>query len=133
MALPKPKLQVVSILQGLYWLVTGIWPFVHLPSFLWVTGPKEDIWLLYTVSVLITVIGGVLLAAGLRKHVTQEIKWLGIASAAGLTGIDVYYATNDVIWDVYLLDAIGEVLLILLWLWSGSKGMWTAHAAKDRG
>ncbi|RDV14933.1 hypothetical protein DXT99_11625 [Pontibacter diazotrophicus] len=119
----RPDLSLVAIIQGAYWFLTGVWPFVHLRSFLWVTGPKEDIWLLYTVSVLITVIGGVLLAAGLRKQVTQEIKWLGIASAAGLTGIDVYYALSDVIWDVYLLDAVGEVILIVLWFWAGRKGL----------
>lgn len=117
------KATFVAVVQGIYWLVTGIWPFVHLRSFLWVTGPKEDIWLLYTVSVLIIAIGGVLLAAGLRKNVTHEVKWLGIAGAAGLTGIDLYYALNDVIWDIYLLDAVGEVILIGLWLWAGSKGM----------
>lgn len=119
----KPNLSLVAKIQGLYWFLTGVWPFVHLRSFLWVTGPKEDIWLLYTVSVLIIVIGGVLLAAGFRKKVTREIKWLGIAGAAGLTGIDVYYALSDVIWDVYLLDAVGEVILILLWFWAGKKGL----------
>lgn len=132
MAIPRPKPFVVSILQGVYWFITGIWPFLHLRSFLWVTGPKEDIWLLYTVSVLITVIGGVLLAAGLQKNVTQELKWLGIASAAGLTGIDVYYAGTDVIWDVYLLDAAGELLLILLWLWSGNKDLSATRRAAER-
>jgi hypothetical protein len=113
----------VAKLQGLYWFVTGVWPYLHLKSFLIVTGPKADIWLLYTVSVLITIVGGVLLVAGIRKQVTPELKWLGIAGAAGLTGIDMYYALNDVIWDVYLLDAIGEVLIILLWLWAGKKGL----------
>jgi hypothetical protein len=117
------KAYTVAILQGLYWFVTGVWPYLHLKSFLIVTGPKADIWLLYTVSVLITIVGGVLLVAGIRKQVTPELKWLGIAGAAGLTGIDVYYALNDVIWDVYLLDAIGEVLIILLWLWAGKKGL----------
>ncbi|MDX5483183.1 MAG: hypothetical protein LPK07_16000 [Hymenobacteraceae bacterium] len=111
------------MVQGLFWLLTGIWPFVHLGSFLWVTGPKEDIWLLYTVSVLIIAVGGTLLLAGLRRHVTPEVKWLGIAGAAGLAGIDVYYAWHDVIWDVYLLDAVAEFILILLWLWAGSKGI----------
>lgn len=119
----KPNLSLVAKIQGGYWFLTGVWPFVHLRSFIWVTGPKEDIWLLYTVSVLIIVIGGVLLSAGLRKKVTREIKWLGIAGAAGLTGIDVYYALSDVIWDVYLLDAVGEVILILLWFWAGKKGL----------
>lgn len=113
----------VAILQGLYWFVTGAWPFLHLKSFLIVTGPKEDIWLLYTVATLITIVGGVLLAAGFGKRVTHEIKGLGIAGAAGLTGIDVYYALTDVIRDIYLLDAAGEVILILLWLWADRKGL----------
>lgn len=117
------KVYVVSIMQGLYWLVTGIWPFLHLKSFVWVTGPKQDYWLLYTVAVLITVIGAVLLAAGLRRQVTAEIKWLGIGGAAGLAGIDIFYALNDVIRDIYLLDAAGEGILILLWLWAGKKGL----------
>lgn len=123
----KPDLSLVSKIQGAYWFITGVWPFIHLRSFLWVTGPKEDIWLLYTVSVLIIAIGGVLLAAGLRSFVTHEIKWLGIAGAAGLTGIDVYYALSDVIWDVYLLDAVGEVVLIGLWIWAGRKGLVTGE------
>lgn len=119
----KPDLNLVAKLQGIYWLLTGVWPFLHLPSFLWVTGPKEDIWLLYTVSVLITAIGAVLLLAGLKRRVTPEIKFLGIAGAVGLTGIDVYYALADVIRDIYLLDAAGELVLILLWLRAGSKGL----------
>ena len=88
---------------------------------MWVTGPKNDIWLLYTVAALITVIGAVLLLAGWHKRVTPEIKWLGIGGAAGLTGIDVFYSLNDVIRDIYLLDAAGEILLILLWLWADRK------------
>lgn len=121
----RPSLSLMAKLQGAYWFLTGVWPLLHLPSFLWVTGPKEDIWLLYTVSVLIIVIGAVLLMAGFRRRVTPEIKWLGIAGAAGLTGIDVYYALTDVIWDVYLLDAAGELVLMLLWLWAGAKGLVT--------
>ncbi len=121
----------MAVLQSLFWLLTGVWPFVHLPSFLWVTGPKEDIWLLYTVSVLIVAIGGTLLMAGLRKQVTREVKGLGIAGAAGLAGIDVYYAFNDVIWDVYLLDAVAESALIILWLWAGSKEIKEVRSGKE--
>lgn len=119
----RPSLNLVAKLQGAYWFLTGVWPFLHLHSFLWVTGPKEDIWLLYTVSVLIMVVGAVLLLAGFSGRVTQEIEVLGMAGAGGLAGIDVYYALSDVILDIYLLDAAGELILILLWLWSGSKGL----------
>lgn len=117
------KLHTVAILQGLYWFITGLWPFLHLGSFLFVTGPKQDIWLLYTVATLITIVGAVLLSAGFRKRVTPEIKWLGIGGAAGLIGIDVYYSLMDVISNIYLLDAAGEGALILLWLWAGRKGL----------
>lgn len=119
----RPHARAVAIIQGLYWLLTGIWPFVHLYSFLWVTGPKQDIWLLYTVSVLIIAVGSVLLLAGLRSTVTPEIRLLGIAGALGLAGIDVFYALKDVIRDVYLLDAVSEIILIILWLWAGDKGI----------
>jgi hypothetical protein len=119
----RPEAALVAVLQGVYWVATGIWPFLHLKSFVWVTGPKQDYWLLYTVAVLITVIGGTLLAAGIRKQVTRELKGLGMAAAAGLIGIDVYYALQDVIRDVYLLDAVAETVLILLWLWSGAKDL----------
>lgn len=124
-----PALSLVAKIQGSYWFITGIWPFVHLSSFIWITGPKEDYWLLYTVSVLITVIGAVLLVAGISQRVTQEIKWLGISSALGLTGIDVYYALSDVIWDVYLLDAAGEIILVVLWFWAGRKGLMAGEKA----
>jgi hypothetical protein len=113
----------MAILQGIYWAVTGIWPLLHMPSFLWVTGPKNDLWLVRTVAILILVIGLVLLVAGFRKRVTEEVKWLGILSAAGLILIDVYYSLNDVISNIYLLDAVGEFLIILLWVLAGRKGM----------
>lgn len=116
-------MSTVALLQGLFWLLTGVWPLVHLPSFIWVTGPKEDVWLLYTVSVLIISIGAVLTAAGLRKTVTAEIKWLGVLGAAGLIGIDLRYALADVIRDVYLLDAVVEAGIILLWLLAGGRGL----------
>ena len=117
------NLNLIALLQGIYWFITGIWPFINLGSFLWVTGPKEDIWLLYTVSVLIIVIGLLLLSTGIRHTVTREVKWTGIGSALGLTFIDVYYSQTNVISDIYLYDAAAELILIGLWLWAGQRGM----------
>ncbi|WP_224995588.1 hypothetical protein [Cesiribacter sp. SM1] len=117
------NVNTIAVLQGIFWAATGIWPMIHLPSFLWVTGPKEDIWLLYTVSVLILVIGLLLSVAGFRKTVTLEIKWLGIGGALGLTAIDIIYSTRDVIADIYRYDAVAETIIILLWLWAGTNGM----------
>lgn len=117
------NVNTIAILQGIYWSVTGLWPMIHLSSFLWVTGPKIDIWLLYTVAVLILVIGLVILLAGLRRRVTGEIKVLGIGSALGLIFIDMYYSLQDVISDIYQYDALAEAGIILLWLWAGNRGM----------
>lgn len=121
------KLKLIAILQGVYWTVTGVWPLVHMPSFLWVSGPKEDLWLVRTVALLLTVVGIVLLMAGVKKRITPEIKWLGIGGAASMAFIDFYYALSDVIWDIYMLDGVLEIILILLWFWAGRNGMLTSQ------
>ena len=69
----------LAIGQGLYFAATGVWPLVHMRSFERVTGPKTDTWLVRTVGVLVTVIGGVLAASGLRRRVTAETAALAAA------------------------------------------------------
>jgi hypothetical protein len=110
-----------ALLQGVYYVITGIWPLLHLVSFIWVTGPKYDTWLVKTVGVLILVQGGVILSAAFYKRISKEIIVLSIGAAAGLMGIDVYYAFIDRIWNVYFLDAVAEAGLIILWLIAWSK------------
>lgn len=111
----------VALGQALYYVVTGVWPLVSIGTFQKVTGPKTDLWLVKTVGVLIAVIGGVLGAAGLRRRVTPEIPLLAVGSAAGLTAIDVVYVAKRRIAPIYLLDAVGEVVLIAAWAiaWRG--------------
>ena len=69
-----------------------------------------------TVGVLVTVIGAVLLLAGRRRRVTDEIVLLALGSALGLAAIDVIYAVSGRVSAVYLADALVEVGLALLWL-----------------
>jgi high-affinity nickel permease len=90
-------------------------------TFLLVTGPKVDLWLVKTVGALVTVIGAVIGLAGIRRQRSPEIALLAIGSAATLTGIDVYYVAKRRISRVYLLDAVGETVLILAWLWALAK------------
>jgi hypothetical protein len=103
----------IAWIQGLYYLVTGVWPIIHIQSFLIVTGPKVDLWLVKTVGVLITVIGGVLLSASRARRITDEIILLAAGSALGLAIIDVVYARH--ISSVYLADAAAELCLVALW------------------
>ncbi|MEX0613838.1 MAG: hypothetical protein WD738_20110 [Pirellulales bacterium] len=119
-----PLLRVIALAQGLYFLATGIWPFVSLHTFLAVTGPKADIWLVKTVAALVTAVGLVLLVAQARRPVSDEIVLLGIGTAAGLAGIDVTYVSVGRIPPIYLVDAAIEGLIVVAWLaawWLGRR------------
>jgi hypothetical protein len=111
------------MLQGIYYVATGMWPLVHMPSFVFITGPKFDLWLVRAVGLLILVQGIVIISAAVYRRISKEILLLSVGAAAGLTFIDIYYASIDRIWDVYLLDALAEVVLIILWLiaWNTSS------------
>lgn len=111
----------LALIQGVYYLVTGIWPFVHLQSFLAATGPKTDIWLLKTVATLITVIGIALSWAGFKKDVNQPVFLLGIGSALGLAGIGIFYSVRGTISSVHGLESILELVLALAWFMSRKK------------
>lgn len=106
----------VALAQAIFYVITGIWPLVHIRSFMWVTGPKTDRWLVKTAGVLITVVGAALGLAGLRGRVAPEARLLAVGSALGLTGIDVVYVARRRISPVYLLDALAELLLVAWWL-----------------
>lgn len=106
----------VALIQGAYYLVTGVWPLVHIDSFQLVTGPKTDLWLVRTVGVLVTVIGVVLLTASRRRRITSEITMLAVGSALGLAAIDLMYALSGRISAIYLADAAAEILLAGVWV-----------------
>ena len=77
---------VVAVGQGVYYVLTGLWPLVKMRSFEAITGPKVDRWLAQTVGWLVTVVGGVLIMAGVRQQARQEAAVLGVGSAVGLAG-----------------------------------------------
>lgn len=101
--------------QGIFYVLTGLWPILHLSSFEAVTGPKTDDWLVKTVGVLVAVIGVVILSAARRDRITGEIVLLAAGSALGLTAIDLVYALSGVISPIYLLDAAVEIGIAAAW------------------
>lgn len=113
--------------QAFYFVVTGLWPCIEIRSFQRVSGPKTDLWLVKTVGVLVSVIGGVIAAAGMRRRITPEVAGLAVGSSAGLAAIDIYYSSRGRISRVYLLDALAEAVFIGAWgaaLWrrAGNRG-----------
>src|SRR5687767_1429645 len=99
-------LEVVAWVQAGYFFVTGVWPLVDIRSFMAVTGPKVDVWLVRTVGVLVGVVGVVIGMAAWRHAITAEVMVLAVGCAAGLAAIDVVYVVKRVIARVYLMDAV---------------------------
>ena len=108
--------EALAFVQGIYFFLTGVWPILHMRSFLAVTGPKTDLWLVKTVGALITVIGGVLVVAAVEADITLAVFLLAVGSSVALTAVDVIYVSNRTISRIYLLDAAVELVLIALWL-----------------
>ena len=108
-------LRLVALVQGLFYVATGLWSLVSIETFEMVTGPKIDDWLVKTVGVLVIVIGAVLIVAARRRQITLEILLLAVGSALGLTAIEVVYVSRGRISPIYLLDAAAELILVAIW------------------
>jgi phosphate/sulfate permease len=112
--------------QGIYYVVTGLWPIVSIDSFQQVTGHKTDNlptgreadhWLVVTVAVLILVIAAALLtSAASEKETPRSTIVLAIGSALGLAVVDVVFVLQGVIAPIYLLDAMVECCILGSWL-----------------
>ncbi len=95
-------------MQGWYYLISGLWPIAHYRSFIEVTGPKADDWLVKTFGGLIAVVGAELL----RR---PQARWLGAGSAAALGVAEIFYVSRRRISPVYLVDAFLGGLLLYGW------------------
>jgi energy-converting hydrogenase Eha subunit E len=99
--------------QGVYYLLTGIWPLVSMSTFEWVAGPKTDDWLVRMVGLLAATIGATLLLGVRLQAPRSEVIALALLSAASFAAIDLVYGLSGRISSVYLADAAIEILLIL--------------------
>ena len=102
-------------IQGIYYALTAIWPLVHIESFMIITGPKQDIWLVKTVSVLILSVSLALLYGACYNTDYRLIRLIAVSAALGLTVIDIWYYLQGVIKWVYLPDAFAELVFIVCW------------------
>lgn len=84
-------LRLILGVQGLYYVVTGLWPFLHLRSFLWVVGPKLDRFQLSVTAALIVAIGTSLLAAAVRSRPSASAAVLSIGSALAFIAVDLRF------------------------------------------
>lgn len=102
--------------QAAFYLVSGLWPVLHLRSFMKVTGPKKEEWLVRSVGLLTASIGLVLARPGNEAGV-RHYALLGGLPAASLALIDFTYSAKGRLRPVYLLDGAVQSLLAASWLY----------------
>lgn len=109
-----PFVRLVLGGQALYYILSGVWPVLHMPSFEAITGPKVDDWLVRMVGLLAATIGVTLAVAVRARRWGTEVRTLAILSALAFAAIDLRYALTGRISPIYLADAAAELLLVLL-------------------
>lgn len=100
------------VIQGGYYLLTGLWPIFSLKTFEWFTGPKKEGWLVKTFGALVAAVALPLLMAGRKGEVDTNTLTLAIAVAAALALCEVVYVFKRKISPRYLIDAAAETLLV---------------------
>jgi len=108
----------VALVQGIYFIITGVWPIFSMKTFLFITGPKTDLWLVKTVGLILALIGAVLVYAQRTATINSSVIFLAIGSAAALAIVEFIYVIRRVISPVYLGDALAELILIGWWILS---------------
>ena len=114
---PRKLYKGLLWVQGGYSLLTALWGLIDIDSFMVVTGPKVDIWLVKTVSVTLVAISVTLILFALVPSNPLPAIVLGFLTSAGLAAIDFYYSGRDRIWDIYALDGVAEALFALVWIY----------------
>ncbi len=132
-------LRLVLGFQGLYYLLTGLWPLLHLRSFVWVFGEKRDLFQLDVTSALIITIGAILLlAAARRPRPDGLLVSLGAASAVALALVELKHAgaIRPVVWIDFAVELHFAVALAVIYLtarWHERRRSRSGHEVADQG
>jgi hypothetical protein len=119
--------------QGSYTIVTALWGLVDIESFMMVTGPKTDIWLVKTVSILLLPIAVVFFYSLYFNTDQRLVAIVGWLTALGLACIDFYYTANQTIRWVYAADGVLEILFCITWVYLlSSVGFTRRHFTQRR-
>lgn len=109
-------IRTILFTQGLYLILTAMWPFVSMESFLLVTGQKYDLRLVYTVSLVLLPIGLLLfIKAWCFNGLWDSLFLVGFLSAGGLAIADLYFSFRGIVSFVYAIDGVFQLVFLLLW------------------
>lgn len=103
-----------------YYVATGVWPVVHLRSFMALTGPKTDTWLVRTFGAFIAALG-IGLWPGRSSHRPAHER-MAVLGAVSLAVCDAVFVARGRISPIYLADAAAESLLAAAILGRRARG-----------
>jgi hypothetical protein len=102
-------------IQASYIFITALWPLIDIESFIRITGPKVDIWLVKTVGALLLSVSTAMLYSLTRRHLSSIVVVLAMTNAFAFICIDFWYSYIGRISTVYMLDGLLQLSFIFAW------------------
>lgn len=122
--------------QGLFNLVCGAWPLLHLGSFEGLFGPRrakgEQDWLVRTVAGLLVSNGWNQLRTLSTPECLAQARRIGIGTAATLLVADVVYVPAGKVRRAHIVDAVVETGWLIAWRRSGRHPVRRPRALRPR-
>jgi len=81
-----------------------------------VTGPKTDIWLVKTVSLLLVTVSLCFIASLFIQTDRRPVLVLAIGCCLSLASIDFYYAGKKIISTIYYVDGVLQLIFLFAWV-----------------
>lgn len=113
-ALQPPLTRTTRMVQGAYYVATGLWPVLHLRSFEAVTGRKKHGWLIRALGGAIAAVGAALLSNEFAAPHRAPRLGLGAAVALGVAGMFLVATRRGS--PAYIADAAVEAGFAAAWL-----------------
>jgi hypothetical protein len=113
--------KTILIIQGIYTTITALLAIVDIDSFMKVTGPKNDIWLVKTVSVILLAVGLTFLVHAFQQKISLAAITLALSTSLGLAIIDFHYVSEGVISRVYAADGIIQIIFFIIWIYIAAR------------
>ena len=112
---PSKQMRALVVIQGSYYMVTALWPLIHIESYMALVGPITDIWLAKTVATMVIAIAITMFYHLSLRTDHRPLVLLGMSSSLAFVYTDMYYTTKGTLSYIYLLDAAAEFLFLVVW------------------
>ena len=122
-------LRYILLFQGVYYLLTAIWPAINLESFMAFAGPKPDRFIFWTVDLLILTIGAAVLF-GIWKGELGTAAFLGGTAALAFIIVEVAFYGRISPW--FLLDFAIEAILLLGIIGTSLASFWAGRGSRGQ-